>query len=66
MINERNNKKFGGADCYAAKIRSIKVFIIVPHLTRHKKGIVEFIAPVHLKSELKVKDGQKIRVELGS
>ena len=60
---EKNNKKFGGADCYKAKIKSINGSIIIPHLTRHN-DMIEFIAPVHLKSELKLKDGVKIKVEL--
>lgn len=58
------NRTFGGASCYQAKIKSINGSIIVPDLTKHKKDIIEFIAPVHLKSELKLKDGDKIKVEL--
>ena len=60
---KKNKKKFGGADCYNAKIKSINGSIIVPHLTKHN-DVIEFIAPVHLKSELKLKDGDKIKVEL--
>ena len=54
---------YGGANCYRAKIKNINGSVIVPDLTRHK-GIIEFIAHVHLKSELKLKDGDKIEVEL--
>ena len=61
---KKDNKTFGGADCYKAKIKSINGAIIVPHLTKHKKDIIEFIAPVHLKSGLKLKDGDRIKVEL--
>lgn len=57
------SKTFGGADCYAAKIGNINGAIIVPHLTKHK-DIIEIIAPFHLKSELKMKDGDKIKIEL--
>lgn len=57
------NKTFGGADCYKAKIENIKGAIIIPHLTKHK-DIIEFIAPVHIKSGLKLKDGDKIKIEL--
>ncbi|MBI2650243.1 CTP-dependent riboflavin kinase [Candidatus Woesearchaeota archaeon] len=58
------NKKFGGADCYKARIKSADGSIIVPDLTKHKKDIIEFIAPLHLKSELKLKEGDKVKVEL--
>lgn len=57
------NKTFGGASCYKAKIKNIKGSIIVPDLTKHK-DVIEFIAPVHLKSEMKLKDGDEVKVEL--
>ena len=60
---KKDNKIFGGVDCYKAKIKNINGSIIVPELTKHK-DIIEFIAPVHLKSELKIKDGNKVKVEL--
>ena len=59
----QKNKTFGGAYCYKAKIKNINGAIIIPHLTKHK-NIIEFIAAVHLKSQLKLKDGDKVRVEL--
>ena len=58
------NKTFGGVNCYRAKIKNITGAIIIPDLTKHKRNIIEFIAPVHLKSELKLKDGNKIIIEL--
>ena len=60
---EENNKTFGGASCHKARINNINGAIIIPDLTKHK-DIVEFIAPVNLKSELKIKDGDKIKIEL--
>ena len=60
---EKNGKILGGARCYRAKIKGINGAIIIPDLTKHK-NIIEFIAPVHLKSELKLKDGDKVTVEL--
>lgn len=60
---KKNNKTFGGASCYKAKISSINGSIILPDLTKHS-NIIEFIAPVHLKSGLKIKDGDKIKIEL--
>lgn len=64
-INEykKDGKIFGGVVCYNAKIENITGAIIIPDLTKHKDAI-EFIAPVHLKSELKIKDGDKVEVEL--
>ena len=60
---KKDNKTFGGANCYKARINNINGAIIIPDLTKHK-DIVEFIAPINLKSELKIKDGDKIKIEL--
>ena len=60
---EKDNKTFGGASCHKARINNINGAIIIPDLTKHK-DIVEFIAPLNLKSELKIKDGDKIKIEL--
>lgn len=59
----RNNRKFGGATCYRARIRNIECAIIVPDITRHDKSIVEIIAQDHLRTELSLKDNDKITVE---
>ncbi len=58
-----NKKIFGAVNCRKAKIKDINAALIIPELTKHK-DIVEIIAPVNLKSELKLKDGYKLRVEL--
>jgi riboflavin kinase len=58
-----NNKIFGGANCYKAKISNVKGSVIIPDLTKHK-DIIEFIAPIHLKSRLKLSDGDKIKIEI--
>ena len=55
--------EFGGAVCYRARIENTRGAIIVPDLTKHK-NTVEFIAPVHLRSSLNLKEGQKIKVDL--
>ncbi len=60
---KKDNKTFGGADCYKARIEKVNGAIIIPHLTRHKE-VIEFIAPVHVRTELKLRDGDKVKVEL--
>lgn len=60
---KKGGKNYGGADCYKIKIKGIDGAIIVPDLTGHE-DIIEIIAPVNLKSALKIKDGDKIKVEL--
>ena len=59
-----NNKTFGGANCYKAKIDHIDGAIIIPDINKHKEDIIEFIAPVNVKSELNVKDGDQVKIQL--
>ena len=60
---KKDNRIFGGAGCSKAKIKNINGAIIIPDLTKHK-NIIEFVAPVHLKSKLNLKDGDKVKIEL--
>jgi len=61
---ENKGKKFGRVKCFKAKIKNVEGAIIIPEINKHKKNIIEFISKKHIKSELNVKNGDKIRVEL--
>jgi len=60
---KKDGKTFGGANCHKAKIKEINGAIIMPEINKHE-DIIEFIAPVRLKSELKLTDGDKVKIEL--
>ena len=60
-----DNKKFGGATCYKAKIKNINGAIIIPEINKYKnKGVIEFIANINLREKLKLKDGDIIKISL--
>ena len=61
---KKDNKTFGGVSCYKVKINNIDGAIIVPDLTEHEEDMIEIIAPINLKSELNIKDGDKIKIEV--
>jgi len=61
---ENEGKKFGGASCYKAKIKNVVGSIIIPDINKHKEDIIEFISNKHIKSELNVKNGDKVTIEL--
>ena len=61
---ENEGKKFGGANCYRAKIKDINGSIIIPDINKHKEDIIEFISPNRVKSELNLRIGDKITIEL--
>lgn len=60
---KKDDTSYGGINCYKARIENIDGYVIIPDLTEHNDTI-EFIAPVNLKSELNLKDGDKVKIEL--
>ena len=60
----KDGKIFFGAKCYKAEIKNVKGSIIIPEINKHKKNIMEFIAPIHIKSKLKIRNGNKIKIRL--
>ena len=61
---ENVGKKFGGVRCFKSKIKNVEGAIIIPDINKHKKNIIEFISKKHIKSELNIKNGDKIIIEL--
>ena len=61
---KKDGNTFGGVNCYMAKINDIEGSIIMPHINKHKDNIIEFIAPVNLKSKSNIQDGDKVKIEL--
>jgi len=58
-----NDKNFGGASCVKAKIRDIGGAIIVPEINKNPENILEFIAPIHIKSALNLKNNDEIEID---
>ena len=61
---KKDNKKIGGVRCFKAKIENAEGAIIIPDINKHKKNIIEFISKKHIKSELNLRNGDKIKIEL--
>ena len=64
-------RTYGSVDCYDCFIsrldfqeKKVKAAILKIKRTHHKKNIVEIIAEPYLRDELKLKDGDQVRVEL--
>lgn len=54
-------RSFGAITCYKVKISNINAAMIFPERSKHR-GIIEIIAPVHLRKKLKLKEGDKITI----
>lgn len=58
-------KDLVAVDCYLVLINGVyDGAVVIPHITRHGKEIVELIAAVNLREELKLKDGDEVACEL--
>jgi riboflavin kinase len=56
-----NNRTFGSVKCYHAKIEKIKGAIVLP-IRSHYSNILEFISPNFLRNELKLNDGDEVKI----
>lgn len=60
----KEGRTFGDVKAYPVMIGGIKGAIVVPSRTIHPPRIAEIIAPVNLREALKLKDGDRVRLEV--
>ena len=62
---QNESRSFGGVKCYPAVINNkAKGAILTALRTHYDASVIEIIAPVFLRGSLKLKDGQKVKVEV--
>jgi riboflavin kinase len=62
---DNENRSFGGVKCYPALIHNkIKGAILTAMRTHYDSSVLEIVAPVYVRGNLKLKDGQKVKVEV--
>ncbi len=63
FLNE--SRSFGGVKCYPAIINNkMKGAVLTAMRTHYDSSVIEVVAPVYLRGSLKLKDGQKVKVEV--
>jgi riboflavin kinase, archaea type len=60
---EAGGRTFGGATCFSARLNGRACHLIRPDRS-HYQDVVEFIAPVRLRTSLRLKDGDRVTAEL--
>ncbi len=63
-FTKQDGTKRGGVWFVKGKIKNLPVLIIRPELTRHPKDIIEVIAPINIKKQYGLKDGDFLEVYL--
>jgi riboflavin kinase len=62
---QNETRSFGGAKCYPAIINNkVKGAILTAMRTHYDSSVIEIIAPICIRTHLKLKDGQKVKVEV--
>jgi len=62
---ENESRSFGNVKCYPAIINNkVKGAILTALRTHYDASVIEIIAPVYIRGSLKLKDGQKVKVEV--
>jgi riboflavin kinase len=62
---QNESRSFGSVKCYPAIINNkVKGALMTALRTHYDTSVVEIVAPIYLRSRLKLKDGQKIKVEV--
>jgi len=58
-------RSFGGAKCYPAIINNkVKGAVVSAMRTHYNSSVIEVVAPAFLRGSLKLKDGNKVKVEI--
>jgi riboflavin kinase len=55
---------FGGGNCYSVSIGGIKAAVITPERTHYPLDLIEIIAPVKLRDTLRLKDGDRVVIQV--
>ena len=58
---ETEHRTFGGVTCFHAAINEVPCVLVLP-LRGHYSSVLEFIAPVYLRKEIGVTDGDMVKI----
>lgn len=62
---KNENRTFGTVKCYPARIgNKVKGALILALRSHYDKSVLEIVAPVNIRKQLSLKDGQKVKVEI--
>ncbi len=61
---ENGNRTYGSARCYRAEIEGIEGAVIIPSRSHYTLNTLEFIAPVKIREEIGLKDGDIVTIKV--
>lgn len=57
-------RTFGGGKCYPINVGGIEAAVVVPERTHYPSDLIEIIAPVKLRENLSLKDGDRVVIHV--
>jgi riboflavin kinase len=61
---ENGDRTYGSAKCYPAEIEGVEGAVIIPSRSHYTLSTLEFIAPVKIREEIGLKDGDIVTVKV--
>lgn len=61
---ENGNRTYGSARCYRAEIEGVEGAVIIPSRSHYTLNTLEFIAPVKIRGEVGLKDGDIVTIKV--
>jgi len=62
---ENENRSFGDVKCYPVLVNNkVKGALLTALRTHYDSSVIEIVAPVYIRGSLKLKEGQKVKVEV--
>ncbi len=62
---KNENRTFGTVKCYPARIgNKVRGALILALRSHYDRSVLEIVAPVNIRKQLSLKDGQKVKVEI--
>ena len=61
---KEENRTFGSVKCFSAEVEGINGAVVMPKRTHHAPDTLEVISETHIRSQLKLEDGDKVCVRI--
>jgi riboflavin kinase, archaea type len=58
------NRVFGALKCFGCLVNGKKCALIIPERSHHSFDILEIVSPLNLRRELKISDGDEVRLDV--
>jgi riboflavin kinase len=63
---EHGGERFSGLNCFDGEMNGVRVTLLIVEITHYDDSVMELIAPLYLRGELGIRDGDRVTVTIRS